>query len=75
MIKLEEVGNKIAELRHNNNLKQKDIAKILNVNDIPLEKINILANFYNVFINYIVGRTNNKKTYQKNMSKNQKNNI
>ena len=61
--------------KNNNNLKQKDIAKILNVNDIPLEKINILANFYNVFINYIVGRTNNKKTYHKNMSKNHKNNI
>lgn len=60
----------MAELRHNNNLRQKDIAKMLNVkentyskwekcsNDIPLEKINVLANFYNVNLDYLLGISN-----------------
>ena len=60
----------MATLRLDNNLKQKDIAKILNVkentyskwekcsNDIPLEKINILANFYNVNLDYLLGISN-----------------
>lgn len=60
----------MAELRHNNGLLQKDIAKVLNVkentyskwekcaNDIPLEKINILANFYNVNLDYLLGISN-----------------
>lgn len=60
----------MAMLRHNNNLKQKDIAKILNVkentyskwekcsNDIPLEKVNILANYYDVNLDYLLGISN-----------------
>lgn len=56
----------MAILRHNNGLLQKDIAKILNVkentyskwekcsNDIPLEKINILANYYDVNLDYLL---------------------
>lgn len=70
MIKLKELENRIAILRHKNNLKQKDIAKILNVkentyskwekcsNDIPLEKVNILANYYNVNLDYLLGISN-----------------
>ena len=61
-----ENGNRMAILRHNNGLLQKDIAKILNVkentyskwekcsNDIPLEKINILANYYDVNLDYLL---------------------
>ncbi len=60
----------MAMLRHDNNLKQKDIAKMLKVkentyskwekcsNDIPLEKVNILANFYNVNLDYLLGISN-----------------
>ncbi len=60
----------MAMLRHDNDLKQKDVAKILNVkentyskwekcsNDIPLEKINVLANFYNVNLDYLLGISN-----------------
>ena len=60
----------MAILRHNNSLLQKDIAKILNVkentyskwekcsNDIPLEKINILANYYEVNLDYLLGISN-----------------
>lgn len=64
---MKETKNRMAELRHKNNLLQKDIAKMLNVkentyskwekcsNDIPLEKVNILANFYNVNLDYLLG--------------------
>ena len=60
----------MAMLRHDSNLKQKDIAKMLNVkentyskwekctNDIPLEKANVLANFYNVNLDYLLGISN-----------------
>lgn len=60
----------MATLRHNNGLLQKDIAKILNVkentyskrekcsSDIPLEKINILANYYDVNLDYLLGISN-----------------
>ena len=70
MIKVVEIGNRMAILRHNNSLLQKDIAKILNVkentyskwekcsNDIPLEKINILANYYDVNLDYLLGISN-----------------
>ena len=65
-----ENGNRMAIIRHNNGLLQKDIAKILNVkentyskwekcsNDIPLEKINILANYYDVNLDYLLGISN-----------------
>lgn len=58
---------RLADLRLDNNLKQKDIAKILKVaedtyskwergiNDISLKSIYILANFYNVSIDYLIG--------------------
>ena len=70
MIKLKELGNKMATLRHKNNLKQKDVARLLNVkentyskwekcsNDIPLEKVNILANYYDVNLDYLLGISN-----------------
>lgn len=55
------------ELRLDRNLKQKDIAKILNisenryskyerrVNDLTLEMSNELANFYNISLDYLFG--------------------
>lgn len=58
---------KFAELRKDKELKQKDIAKILEVaedryskwergiDDIPLEKSNILANYYAVSMDYLLG--------------------
>ena len=57
-------------LRTELNLKQKDIAEILKIkqntyskwergiNDIPLYKLNELANFYKVTIDYLMGITN-----------------
>ena len=68
---------RFADLRIDNDLLQKDIAKILNVslevytkwerriNDIPLEKTNELANFYNVSLDYLLGISNIKKNHSK----------
>ena len=61
---------RIAELRLDNDLKQKDIAIILNVKennyskwergvtDIPLNKSNELCNYYNCSLDYLFGLSN-----------------
>ena len=69
--------NRLREIREDNSLTQSDIAKVLNTTQqqyskyelgiqiIPLEKINILANYYNTSIDYLVGRTDIRKPYPK----------
>ncbi len=59
-------------LREENELRQQDIAEVLNVNRvnisnwekgkeiIPLTKLNIYANYFNVSLDYLVKLTNNK---------------
>ena len=66
---------RLKEIREDKSLTQSDIAKILNTTQqqyskyelgiqiIPLEKINILANYYNTSIDYLVGRTDIRKPY------------
>lgn len=61
---------KLIELRENFNLKQKDIAKILNITQqtyslwengskiIPLKHLNSLYNYYNVSMDYVLGLSN-----------------
>ena len=68
---------RLRDLKEDMDLKQSNVAKIIGVsenqygryergdNDIPLEKALILANFYNVSIDYIAGRTNDKKGFNK----------
>ncbi len=68
---------RIKELREDNDLLQKQIAITLNITrqqyglyengnrDIPIEKLIKLANFYNVSVDYILERTNEKKIYKK----------
>lgn len=63
---------KIKYLREYNNLKQIEIAKILKITQanysrwengietIRLNKLNDLCNYYNVSMDYIIGKTNNK---------------
>lgn len=63
---------RLRDLREDNNETLQDIAKLLNttyqyyqkyekgIRDIPFERIIILANHYNISIDYIAGRTNNK---------------
>ncbi len=68
---------RLKEIREDRDLKQIDIAKFLKVtqaqycryemgvNIIPLEKIDKLAEFYNTSVDYLIGRTNERKPYPK----------
>lgn len=69
--------NRLRDLREDKDLKQKDIAAMLQVHqttysDYELDRLNIpvavlhtLADFYNVSIDYLLGRTNTKTPYSK----------
>lgn len=66
---------RLRDLREDSDLKQSDVAKILNITrqqyglyetgkrDIPVELIKILAIFYNTSSDYILELTNNYKPY------------
>lgn len=66
---------RLQDLREDKDLKQIDIAKILDTTqkqysrwetgqyEIPLHKVVHLAKIYNVSIDYIVGLTNDKRKY------------
>lgn len=65
--------SRLKDLREDMDLKQKEIADIIKTTQqqyskyeigerlIPIDKLIILANYYNVSLDYIVGRTNTKK--------------
>ena len=69
--------NRLRDLREDRDLKQKDIAELLKVHqttysDYELDRLNIpvtaihkLADFYNVSVDYLLGRTNTKTPYPK----------
>lgn len=64
---------RIRDLREDKDLKQKEIADLLKTSsnyygdyengkrDIPFERVIVLADFYGVSLDYIAGRTNDKK--------------
>ena len=68
---------RIRELREDNDKKQKDIAMLLNTTqqhysrieqgstEITADRVILLANFYNVSTDYILGLTNNPKPLPK----------
>ncbi len=68
---------RIRDLREDNNLFQKDIAKVLNCSqvcyshyeigkrDIPTDVLIKLADFYKTSIDYLLGRTDEKLPYPK----------
>lgn len=68
---------RIRALREDNDLKQDDLARILNCTqacysnyengkrDIPSEVLEKLADFYKVSVDYLMGRTNTKDPYPK----------
>ena len=68
---------RLKDLRQDKDLYQKDIAKILNTTQqvyseyelgirlLPIDKLDILATFYETSTDYILGRTNIKKPYEK----------
>lgn len=74
--------SRLKEIREDHDLYQKDIANILGVtkqqynkyelgiNSIPLEKINILADYYKTSIDYLTYRTDERKPYNKSILKN-----
>lgn len=67
----------IKEIREGRDLKQSEIAELLDItqaqysryelgiNNIPIEKLDKLANFYETSIDYLLGRTDEKKPYNK----------
>lgn len=73
--------NRLKELRENNDLYQKDIAKFLNMsqtgyskyevgtNDIPTEILKKLAKFYNTSIDYLLYETDKREPYPKSIMK------
>ena len=68
---------RIRDLREDRDLKQKHLAELLNVHqstysdyelgnlNIPLSTLHILADFYNVSVDYLLGRTSVKTPYPK----------
>lgn len=72
---------RLREIREDNDKLQKDIAKLLHttqqrysdyeigVRTIPLEKIDKLADFYNTSVDYLIGRTDERKPYPKSILK------
>ncbi len=68
---------RLRDLREDKDKYQVDIAKYLKITrqqyslyetgkrDIPIDLLNMLADYYNTSIDYIVDRTDEKKTYSK----------
>lgn len=68
---------RLKDLRQDRDLYQKDIAKILNTTQqvyseyelgirlLPIDKLDVLATFYETSTDYILGRTNVKKPYER----------
>ena len=68
---------RIRDLREDNDHKQKEIAKLLNISqatysryetgelDIPHSALQILAEFYNTSVDYLLGRTDIRTPYPK----------
>lgn len=69
--------HRLRDLREDRDLKQKDLAGILKIHqttysdyeldrlNIPVQALHILADFYGVSVDYLIGRTNEKKPYPK----------
>lgn len=68
---------RIRDLREDRDLKQKHLAELLNVHqstysdyelgrlNIPVSALNTLADFYQVSVDYLLGRTDVKEPYPK----------
>lgn len=72
---------RLKDLREDHDLKQRDVAKILNMsqtgyskyecgtNDVPTNILIKLSDYYNVSVDYILGLTNNKAKIKENRKK------
>lgn len=68
---------RLKDLREDNDKFQKDIAKILHTTEqmyseyelgirlMPIDKLDILADYYGTSVDYLIGRTNEKQPYPK----------
>jgi len=75
------MNNRIKDLREDHDLTQNDISKILHISqvaysyyeigkrNIPIEILIKLADFYNVSLDYILNRTNNKNINKEKVQK------
>lgn len=69
--------NRLKDLREDMDLNQSEVATVINTTQqqyskyelgirlMPIDKLNVLANFYETSVDYIIGRTNVKKPYPK----------
>ena len=69
--------NRLKELREDHDLYQRDIAKLIHIDqsnyskyelekiNIPVETLHLLADYYNTSIDYILYRTDERKPYKK----------
>ena len=69
--------NRLRDLREDKDLKQKDLAKVLKIHqttysdyelnrlNVPVMALHTLADFYEVSVDYLLGRTNVKTPYAK----------
>lgn len=76
--------NRLKELREDCDLKQKDVAEVLNMsqtgyskyevgtNDIPTAILNKLADYYKTSIDYILYRTDERRPYPKSIVEKEK---
>jgi len=70
-------ANRLRDLREDKDLKQKDLAQILQIHqttysdyelnrlNVPVSALHTLADFYEVSVDYLLGRTNVKTPYSK----------
>lgn len=73
--------SRIKEIREDRDLYQSDIAKVLNITQsqyslyengirlIPIDKLAMLAKYYNTSVDYLIGLTDERKPYPKSIIK------
>ena len=73
--------NRLKEIREDKDLKQEEVAKYLGMKQqqyseyeigkrlIPIETLDKLADYYDTSIDYLVGRTDERKPYKKSILK------
>ncbi len=69
--------NRLKKIREDKDINQQEIAELLNTTQqqyskyelgiqlIPIDRLNMLADFYNTSIDYLVGRTDERRPYKK----------
>ena len=69
--------NRLRDLREDRDLKQKDLAELLKIHqttysdyeldklNVPVRTLHVLADFYQVSVDYLLGRTDVKTPYLK----------